>query len=162
MIDLEAEDTREGSFQGIKPMHTPTITNVIYSIPKLAIVIVAFGLPQTSLLGDGIPYYPTSFTLNDEEPNKLPSIRDGLERNRDLDFAEHRAWLGRPLQHAMNVDRNDRSESSFYYGVEHVDWKMRRRDLDFAVTNSGSALAIGSGEIKELSFDRDGNFKAFM
>tara|TARA_Y100001934_G_C12337049_1_gene768177 strand:- start:72 stop:1277 length:1206 start_codon:yes stop_codon:yes gene_type:complete len=162
MIDPEAEKSREGSFQGIKPMHTPTITNVIYSIPKLAIVIVAFGLPQISLLGDGIPYYPTSFTLNDEEPNKLSSILDGLERNRDLDFAEHRAWLGRPLQHAMNVDRNDRSESSFYYGVEHVDWKMRRRDLDFAVTNSGSALAIGSGEIKELSFDRDGNFKAFM
>ncbi|MDB4864121.1 hypothetical protein OAI33_12585, partial [Pirellulaceae bacterium] len=60
------------------------------------------------------------------------------------------------------VKESEASVGRLYFGGEHSNWKMRRRDLDFAVTHSGTALAIGSGEIKELSFDRDNNFKAFM
>jgi hypothetical protein len=60
------------------------------------------------------------------------------------------------------VKESEASVGRLYFGTEHANWKMRRRDLDFAVTHSGTALAIGSGEIKELSFDRDNNFKAFL
>ena len=60
------------------------------------------------------------------------------------------------------VKESEASVGRLYFGGEHSNWKMRRRDLDFAVTHSGTALAIGSGEIKELSFDRDNNFKAFL
>ncbi len=60
------------------------------------------------------------------------------------------------------VKESEASVGRLYFGTEHANWKMRRRDLDFAVTHSGTALAIGSGEIRELSFDRDNNFKAFF
>jgi len=94
-------------------------------------------------------------TVNYSELQPLPEVLDKVSVETDAEFKQI-SWVGQLVEESgVNVGR-------LYFGTEYANWKMRRRDLDFAVTHSGSALAIGSGEIKELSFDRDDNFKAFL
>jgi len=136
--------------------------NSIYCLFELGLVLAVLVVPTIDLSAQDYAVQPAALRFENEIANGKWSNLNGPARPLDLDFAKHRHWLNQPTREAFRIDRDDRPKSRLYYGVEHVDWKMRRRDLDFAVTHSGAALAIGSGEIKELSFDRDNNFKAFM
>ena len=44
--------------------------------------------------------------------------------------------------------------------VDYLNWTLRRRDLDFAISTDDSALAVGAGVVHELEFDRDSGVRA--
>ena len=103
-----------------------------------------------------VNYQIVSYSMDDkQESHSIPSIQDEIPVENNL------YPLARQNRMGMQQVRK-RPEGRLYFGVEHSNWKIRRRDLDYAVTNTGSALAIGQVDIKELSFDRDDNFKAIL
>jgi hypothetical protein len=44
--------------------------------------------------------------------------------------------------------------------VDYLNWTLRRRDLDFAISTDDGALAVGAGVVHELEFDRDSGLRA--
>jgi hypothetical protein len=48
----------------------------------------------------------------------------------------------------------------WFMTTDYSHLKMRRNDTDYALSNDGTTRAIGSGNIHELRFDRDDNFRA--
>lgn len=39
--------------------------------------------------------------------------------------------------------------------VEYLNWRQHRRGLDFAITTDATALAVGAGDVQNLTFGRD-------
>ena len=48
----------------------------------------------------------------------------------------------------------------WFMTTDYSHLKMRRNDTDYALSNDGTTRAIGSGNIHELRFNRDDNFRA--
>lgn len=46
--------------------------------------------------------------------------------------------------------------------LDGLYWKPRQRGLDYAVTEDGSSLILGQGQIHNLDFDRDSGFRLAM
>lgn len=44
--------------------------------------------------------------------------------------------------------------------VEYLNWRQRRRGTDFAITTDATALAVGVGDVQNLSFGRDSGLRA--
>ncbi|MBA62391.1 MAG: hypothetical protein CMJ76_08500 [Planctomycetaceae bacterium] len=134
-------------------------------IVTVTIISATVVLLQSVTFGQNLPEQST-FTLTDRENSDFILAKYSVDRFESSDYSyantlKHRNQERKSLRFSQELKKM-MEDSPLYYGVEYSNWKMRRRDLDFAVTHSGTALAIGSGEIKELSFDRDDNFKAFM
>ena len=55
---------------------------------------------------------------------------------------------------------NNNKRPKWFMTTEYSHLKMRRNDTDYALSNEGTTRAIGSGNIHELRFDRDDNFRA--
>ena len=47
-------------------------------------------------------------------------------------------------------------------GVDYLNWKLRRRGLDYAVAEDGTATTLGSGRIQNLEFSRDSGVRASL
>ena len=47
-------------------------------------------------------------------------------------------------------------------GIDYLNWKLRRRGLDFAVLEDGTATTLGSGRIQNLEFSRDSGVRASL
>ena len=134
-------------------------------IVTVTIISAAVVLLQSEMFGQDFPEQST-VTLTDREGSPFMLAKYSVNRFESPEYSytntfQHRNQERKSLRFSQELKKM-MEDSPLYYGAEYSNWKMRRRDLDFAVTHSGTALAIGSGEIKELSFDRDDNFKVFM
>ena len=158
-FDIKQEGFVEGDFvmSFIGLINNKFVIGMIISTAVLLLQSVSFGqdFPEQS-----------TFMLTDRENSDFMLANYSVERFESSDYSYANTLKpGKQQRKALSFSQELEkmmADSPLYYGVEHSNWKMRRRDLDFAVTHSGSALAIGSGEIKELSFDRDNNFKAIL
>lgn len=143
-------------------MRNSTRLGCRFRLAQVMLLFVLLVAPKLDLRGQVATIKPVSHQFDSGAESEVRNALNSPLRNLDLDYAKHRNWLDQADREAFRIERKERSKTRLYYGVEHVNWKMRRRDLDFAVTHDNQALAIGSGEIKELSFDRDDNFKAII
>ena len=59
----------------------------------------------------------------------------------------------------MLVEPSPYTCSAWFASVDGLYLKPRQRGLDYAVTEDGSSLVLGSGQINSLDYDRDGGFR---
>lgn len=50
--------------------------------------------------------------------------------------------------------------SGWNANAEYLNWRLRRRGLDFAITTDATALAAGAGDVQNLEFNRDSGMRA--
>jgi hypothetical protein len=59
-------------------------------------------------------------------------------------------------------DPQEPAGSGVFANFDYLSWQLRRRDLDYAVSGSNSALAVGAGTIHNVEFGQDSGFRAMI
>ena len=102
--------------------------------------------------------------LSAQEPSQpLPyAIQEDLAKNH-IAIAKHRTTR---VYKALDAAKASRTLSNDKQGwlleTDYLNWQVRQRDLDYAVSTNQTSLAIGNGTTKELNFGKSSGIRTTL